>query len=101
MERLLVLDEGLPLRLAGELAARGRRARSLRGPTRDEEVVAALAGDEVLVTTDASLDRAGHALALVVAHGEAAKRETVHRWAHAMATQPKGSLRRYTPRRIL
>ena len=38
-------------------------------------------------------------VAVVHADGEAAKRETVHRWAHVMATQPPGSVRRYSPRR--
>jgi hypothetical protein len=108
--RTLLLDENLPLRLAAELTARGRPAVALRGgpapPTLDIEVLEA-AGDRVLVTAQEDLPReqAGAlrrtraTIAIVHADGEAAKRETVHRWAHVMAAQPPGTVRRYSPRR--
>ena len=105
MTRLLLLDEGLPRRLADELAARGRPARALRGPVADAELIASLGDGDVLVTTDTALPREhrralrGRAVAVVVAHGEDAKRETVHRWAHVMAGQAAGSARRYGPHR--
>jgi hypothetical protein len=99
MERLLLLDENLPRGLADELAARGRPARSLRGPASDSELIGSLTAGVVLVTTDAGLPRgfprSGATLAVVHAGGEAGKRETVHHWAHRMATQPVGSVRHY------
>jgi predicted nuclease of predicted toxin-antitoxin system len=99
MERVLLLDENLPRRLADELAARGRQARSLRGPASDSELITSLTADVVLVTTDAALPRgfprSGATLAIVHARDEAAKRETVHHWAHRMAAQPVGSVRHY------
>ena len=110
-ERLLHLDENLPQRLAAELAARGRPARAHRSlpdaATTDSGLIRSLGGDVVLVTADEAMPREHRALlrehrvtvAVVHADGEAAKRETVHRWAHVMATQPRGSVRRYSPRR--
>jgi hypothetical protein len=110
-ERLLHLDENLPRRLAAELEARGRRARAQRAlpdaPTTDTGLIRSLDPDMVLVTADEGMPREHRALlralrvtvAVVHADGEAAKRETVHRWAHVMATQPAGSVRRYSPRR--
>jgi hypothetical protein len=109
--RLLHLDENLPRRLAGELEARGRPARAHTAlpdaPTTDTGLIRALGGDVVLVTADEGMPREHRALlrehrvpvAVVHADGEAAKRETVHRWAHVMGTQPPGSVRRYSPRR--
>jgi predicted nuclease of predicted toxin-antitoxin system len=108
--RALLLDENLPLRLAAELTARGHPAVALRDdPARavlDAEVLEAT-GDRVLVTAQedlpreqaATVARTRAAIAIVHADGEAAKRETVHRWAHVMAAQPPGSVRRYAPRR--
>jgi predicted nuclease of predicted toxin-antitoxin system len=99
MDRLLLLDENLPRRLATELTARGRHARSLRGPASDSELIASLDADVVLVTTDGALPRefrrSGATLAIVHARDEATKRETVHHWAHRMAAQPAGSVRHY------
>jgi hypothetical protein len=105
--RPLYLDGNLPLSLAAELTARGHPAiahlRDPQRPLRDSELLAAL-GDRVLVTADEHLSRdfvraARATVAIVHADGEAAKRETVHRWAHVMAAQPPGSVRRYSPRR--
>jgi predicted nuclease of predicted toxin-antitoxin system len=118
MSRALYLDEDLPLRVAVELTARGRPATALRrdpgAPTRDRELIRALATrDVVLVTGDAGLPREHGALlaqtrlpvALVDAtRGEAHKREVLHRWAHLMAAQPPGTVRRYGrrgPTRVL
>ena len=104
MDRTLLLDENLPRRLADELTARGRPARSVRGPAPDSELIASLTPDVVLVTTDLALPRAfarsGATLAIVHASDEAAKRETVHHWAHRMATQPAGSVRHYRRDRV-
>jgi hypothetical protein len=105
MTRVLLLDEGLPRRLADELIARGRPARALRGPVADAELLASLGDGDVLVTTDAALPREhrhalrGRVVAVVIAHDEDDKRETVHRWAHQMAGQGTGSARRYSPHR--
>ena len=110
-ERVLHLDENLPRRLAAELEARGRPARAHRAladaPTTDTGLIRSLAADVVLVTADEGMQREHRALlrehrvtlAVVHADGEAAKRETLHRWAHVMATQTPGSVRRYSPRR--
>jgi hypothetical protein len=111
MQRVLQLDEGLPLRLAAELTARGRPARALRAtpgaPDTDAALIRWLGPGVVLVTTDEGLPREHRALlretratvAIVHATGEGAKRETVHRWAHVMAAQATGTVRRYSPRR--
>jgi predicted nuclease of predicted toxin-antitoxin system len=108
--RTLLLDENLPLRLAAELTARGHPAVALRRDARravlDAEVLAAT-GERVLVTAQedlpreqaATLRRTGATVAVVHADGETAKRETVHRWAHVMAAQPRGTVRRYAPHR--
>jgi hypothetical protein len=111
MERALLLDENLPRRLAAELASRGRPARALRddpgAPALDSEVIRWAGDGVVLVTADEGMPRE-HAellrrtrltLAVVAARGEAARRETVHRWAHVMAGQRPGTVRRYSPRR--
>jgi predicted nuclease of predicted toxin-antitoxin system len=109
--RLLHLDENLPRRLAAELEARGHPARAHRAlpdaPATDTGLIRSLDGDVVLVTADEGMPREHRALlrerrvpvAIVHADNETAKRETVHRWAHVMATQPPGSIRRYSPRR--
>jgi predicted nuclease of predicted toxin-antitoxin system len=111
MDRVLLLDENLPLRLAAELAARGRAVVALRAaagaPSTDAAVIRALDPGAVLVTTDERLPREHRALlretrttvAVVHADGEDAKRETVHRWVHVIAAQPPGTVRRYSPRR--
>lgn len=103
---LLVLDEGLPEPLAGELRARGREARSvaelgLRGAN-DADVLAAIARGAVLVTTDDRLAaRRGPVAVAVVDRApdgvrlDRWRRDVVHRWATAMEAQAPGTARRY------
>jgi predicted nuclease of predicted toxin-antitoxin system len=95
--RALLLDDMLPAGLAGELRARGRDARSvaelgLSGAT-DADVLAAADG-AVLVTALDDL-HAGATVAVVAGHDAATRRDVVHRWAHAIAVQRPGSVRRY------
>lgn len=100
-----------------ELLGRGRPAIALKHTqllgAADPEVIATVAGwtDVVLVTNDDNmpseyprlLSELGLTLAVVAPRSDrsftvqAWERETVHRWAHVMATQPGGSLVRYTP----
>jgi hypothetical protein len=100
-----------------ELLGRGRAAIALKHTellgTADPEVIATVAGwtDVVLITNDDNmpseyqrlLSEAGLTLAVVAPRSDrsftvqAWERETVHRWAHLMATQSAGSLMRYTP----
>jgi hypothetical protein len=120
---LLVIDASLNRRLAGELKGRGRPAVAVAdlglGRADDAELLRGLArrlGDEawVLVTGDDSLpeeqaeliDRLGVTVATVEwrsgsprAGRDQAARDACHRWAHAMATQPGASRRRYSPDR--
>ncbi|HUZ42782.1 MAG TPA: hypothetical protein VMU63_00125 [Acidimicrobiales bacterium] len=122
-ERLLVLDASLNRRLANELKGRGRRAVAGGeiglGRAGDAELIRGLArryADEewVLVTGDDHLpaEQAGllEALGITVATiewrlnpapdgREQAARDTCHRWAHAMAAQGAGTIRRYSPER--
>jgi hypothetical protein len=118
-ERLLFLDEDVPKRLAAELRARGRRCVSiyaeeltgtldpdlirLLGKRYGAEVVLVTANESMPVEHRAILQVAG--LTVAVIDGEHSndelqdswKRETVHRWAHAMAIQEVGTIRRYSP----
>ena len=120
-ERVLVLDASLNRRLAGELKGRGRAAASAAelGMARmsDPELLRGLvrrmgAQDWVLVTADDFLPaeqaelmaELGVTVATVQAEGRARgvdeerfARETCHRWAHAMAGQRSGAVRRYSP----
>jgi hypothetical protein len=118
--RRLVIDANLPKRLVVELRRRGRDAirvselelhREL-----DPPLLHALAeridGPWVLATADDQMPGAhGDVIAelgLTVAtvdgrrledhHEDEWQRETIHRWAHVMQTQPDGSIRRYSPR---
>lgn len=115
--RTLVIDEGLDSRLAAELERRGRRAVSVSAlgllGSSDPELLRALdaqVADWVLVTADEHLPLE-HAAALAAVTATVAtieperdpaawplaayRREVVHRWAHAMHAQPRGSRRRY------
>lgn len=120
-ERTLVLDASLNRRIATELKGRGRQATSAAelGLARagDPELLRGLArrmGDEpwVLVTADDFLPAEqaglvadlGVTIATVQAQGrgrgvdeERFARETCHRWAHSMAGQSEGAVRRYSP----
>ena len=123
-ERLLVIDASLNRRIAGELKGRGRQAASGAelGAARftDAELIRGLArrlDDQpwVLVTADDFLPAelpellASHAVTVATVAIPAVRdggsgldeerhaRETCHRWAHAMATQEQGSIRRYSP----
>ena len=104
--RELWVDDGLPAPLAAELVRRGRPARSLseldlQGAA-DADLLAAVAvAGAVLVTVEERLphDRPAGATVAVVGSrgGDPARREAVHRWAHAIASQRPGSARRYAP----
>ena len=118
---LLVLDASLSRRIAAELKGRGRAAAAAAelGLARagDPELLRGLArrmGDQpwVLVTADDFLPaehadlvaELGATIATVQARGrgrgvdeERFARETCHRWAHAMAGQAPGAVRRYSP----
>ena len=120
-ERTLVLDASLNRRIATELKGRGRQATSAAelGMARasDPELLRGVArrmGDQpwVLVTADDFLPaehaglvgELGLTVATVQAQGrgrgvdeERSARETCHRWAHSMAAQAAGALRRYSP----
>lgn len=99
--RELLLDDGLPASLAVELERRGRAARTVRDAglesASDAELLAR-AGDVVIVTTHAALASERHpgaTVAVIAGHDEPARRELVHRHAHAIAAQRAGSARRY------
>lgn len=118
--RTLVLDENLNPRLVLELTRRGRETTSvaalgLRGSA-DPQLLDRLdahLGHWVLVTADDALpDSHGDAVRRVRATVatisaeldadwmlDAWRREIVHRWAHAMGGQKRGSVRRYSLRR--
>ncbi len=93
--RVLILDDMLPRGLAAELRARGRAATTLAElgleSATDAEVSAL---DGVLVTT-VRVHAEGATIARVAGQGAAARRDAVHRWAHVMARQRTGSVRRY------
>jgi hypothetical protein len=95
--RPLLIDDGLPAGLAAELRARGRDARELWADASDIEALRAVADSgAVLVTAVEGLPaEPGATVAVVVAHGAAARRDLVHRHAHDMAAQRPGSRRRY------
>jgi hypothetical protein len=100
-----------------ELLGRGRAAIALKHTqllgAADPLVIATVSSwtDVVLVTSDDNmpseyerlLAESRLTLAVVAPRSDrsftvqAWERETVHRWAHVMATQPPGSLVRYTP----
>jgi hypothetical protein len=111
--RMLVVDETLDRRLAGQLRLRGRAAAGaqelgLEGLT-DQELlaaVAALGADPVLLTGDDRLPAARPprmrlTLAVVDGRGDdpsavaARRREAAHRWVHVIAHQRTGTVHRY------
>lgn len=95
--RPLLLDDALPHSLAGELVARGREASAVDGTAADAELLAAAAAaGAVLVTSHEEWPAHPAApVAIVSGRSMAARRDAVHRWAHAMAAQRPGSVRRY------
>jgi len=94
--RLIVLDDGLPPALAGELARRGRPAATvaelgLAGASDLAVLEAVAARDGVLVALRAPGVRTpGAPVALLRPHEEAARRDAVHRHAAAIAAQRRG-----------
>ena len=80
--------------------ARYRRYHGLKGDLTPADLRFLTETDEDMPREHRALLRE-HRVTLAVVHadGEAAKRETLHRWAHVMATQTPGSVRRYSPRR--
>jgi hypothetical protein len=123
--RVLLIDESLSKHLATELTARGLPAKdagALNIKGQNDQVVlgrlAALTYSWVLVTGDdemphehetlirqiqatiATVDGQWERICLekgLARTQEEFKRDTVHRWAHAMAEQETGSIRRYSP----
>ena len=125
MSRTLLVDESLNKHLATELTARGLPAKDaavldIKGQI-DEVVLKRLAKlpyPWVLVTWDDEMPQEHETLirqiqaTIATIDGqwerickekglartqEEFKRDTVHRWAHAMADQEPGSIRRYSP----
>ena len=121
--RLLILDASLNRRLANELKGRGRRALAageiglgratdaelLRGLARrypDEEWVLVTADDylpaeqaDLLGQLDITVATIEWRMAPPASGREQAARDACHRWAHAMAVQAPGSIRRYSAER--
>lgn len=125
MDRTLVIDENLDKRIATDLRSRGRRAVahseiSTTGLLDEAvlELLAALAYPWVLVTADDKLPfehaeavvRLGATIATIDGEWEAHcsrheldlnqdqfQKDSIHRWAHSMASQEQGTVRRLTP----
>jgi hypothetical protein len=118
--RTLVIDENLNPRLSTELTRRGRNATSvqalgLRGSADPQllDKLDAQLDDWVLVTADDALPdshadavrRVGATVCTINPELEDGwlldqwRREVVHRWAHAMHDQGRGTVRRYSLRR--
>ena len=119
--RLLVLDASLNRRIAAELKGRGRAAAAtaelgmaragdpelLRGVTRrmGDQPWVLVTADDFLPAEQADLvAELNVTIATVQAQGrgrgvdeERFARETCHRWAHSMARQAAGAVRRYSP----
>ena len=120
-ERVLVLDASLNRRIAAELKGRGRAAVAaaevgmarasdpelLRGVTRrmgDQPWILVTADDYLPAEHAELVAELGVTIATVQAQGrsrgvdeERFARETCHRWAHSMARQSAGAVRRYSP----
>jgi hypothetical protein len=97
--RPLLIDDALPHPLVGELHARGREALAADGAASDADLLAAAAvAGAVLVTShDDWPPHPAAPVAIVAGRSMAERRDAVHRWAHAMAAQRPGSVRRYRP----
>lgn len=120
MPALLIVDASLSTRLATELKSRGMAARSVaqmgHKKLLDPDLLPALDADLAgtvwtLVTADDAMPAAhgrliaelGITVATVDPRWERTgleqehhKRDVVHRWAHAMAEQPRSTARRYS-----
>lgn len=118
-QALLVIDACLNRRLAAELKARGRSAIAASElgalKLKDPQLVEFLSlrffeTDWVLVTGDDAMPAEHgpvllkHRVTVATVDGQHGAtnfdhwgRDTVHRWAHAMATQPPGTWKRYSP----
>jgi len=127
VDRTIVIDEDLDHRIARDLRERGRKATSHKtlGTTHllDGEMLERLAVLDypwVLVTGDdampaehaATIARIGATIATIDGEWEACceangliltqdqfAKETIQRWAHVIAAQDAGSVRRYTPKK--
>jgi len=125
VSRTLIIDENLDSRISTYLNKRGRASESHRGlgltGMLDGEVLVRLAGltyDWVLVTGDdrmpfehsEEIKRIGATVATIDGEWEKCcasngltltqqefNHETVHRWAHVIAEQAQGEVRRYSP----
>lgn len=119
--RLLVIDADIDNRVATELKGRGRAATALSERDlhrlKDEpllrtlvELFGATSGWVLVTGDDAMPDDHGDVLAELrvtlatidprrPAHTKEAewRQDVIHRWAHAIALQEPGSIRRYTP----
>src|SRR6266511_1228980 len=116
--RLLIIDESLTPRIASTLRNRGRAARGVADlgykKSKDPDLLAIIAKehpDAVLVTTDDDMPNEHgdllriYEITLAVVDGrrpyeylddqEAWEWDIVHRWAHKMADQERGTWRRY------
>lgn len=125
MSRLLIVDENLDKRIATYLTKRGRPSQSHQelGMTGmlDGDVLSQLASlkcDWIFITGDDRMpfehseviERFGATIATIDGEWEKCctanglnltqqefNHETVHRWAHVMAEQTEGQVRRYSP----
>lgn len=117
--RLLVLDECVPRRAAGELLARGRETKTVAGLAlcafKDSDLIATLTKTVptpwVLVTADnkilrdhpEAIARYQPTLAIIAPYtgrdgfDDHWRRDTLHRWAHHMGALGDGVACRYTP----
>lgn len=117
MARLLIIDASLNKRIATDLKKRGRLTVSAAElglkDAKDPQLLAVLGSrtdDWMLVTADDNLP-AAHPVDTATSKATIATIdprippefgldtwffEVVHRWAHAMEQQPKGSIRRYS-----
>ncbi len=93
--RLLILDDMLPRALAAELRARGREAATLAELGLESATDAEVSALDGVLVTAVRVHAQGATIAVVAGQGAAARRDAVHRWAHAMAGQRTGSTRRY------